>query len=52
MVGKYKDEISERQFWETHNSTDYVDRSKAKRQISELEVLDHGHLAASAGGPA
>jgi predicted DNA binding CopG/RHH family protein len=28
---KFKSEAEERKFWETHDSTDYVDWSKAKR---------------------
>ncbi len=28
---KFADEAEERQFWETHDSTDYVDWTKAKR---------------------
>jgi predicted DNA binding CopG/RHH family protein len=30
-VPKFRSEAEERRFWETHDSTDYVDWSKAKR---------------------
>jgi predicted DNA binding CopG/RHH family protein len=30
-VPKFRSEREERKFWETHDSTDYVDWSKAKR---------------------
>jgi predicted DNA binding CopG/RHH family protein len=30
-VPKFRSEATERKFWETHDSTDYVDWSKAKR---------------------
>lgn len=30
-IPKFKDEAEERKFWETHDSTDYVDWSKAVR---------------------
>ena len=30
-VPKFKSEAEERRFWETHDSSDYVDWSKAKR---------------------
>ena len=30
-VPKFRNEAEERRFWETHDSTDYVDWSKAKR---------------------
>ena len=31
IVPKFRSEAEERRFWETHDSTDYVDWSKAKR---------------------
>jgi predicted DNA binding CopG/RHH family protein len=31
MVPRFKTEAEERKFWETHDSTDYVDWSKAER---------------------
>lgn len=30
-IPKFHSEAAERKFWETHNSTDYVDWSKAQR---------------------
>ena len=30
-IPKFQNEADERRFWETHDSTDYVDWSKAKR---------------------
>lgn len=32
-VPKFKTEAAERKFWETHDSADYLDWSKAKRAI-------------------
>jgi predicted DNA binding CopG/RHH family protein len=32
-VPKFRSEAEERQFWETHDSTDYVDWSKAQRGV-------------------
>ena len=32
-VPKFKDEDEEREFWATHDSTEYVDWSKAKRVV-------------------
>jgi predicted DNA binding CopG/RHH family protein len=31
LVPKFRSEAEERRFWETHDSSDYVDWSKAKR---------------------
>ncbi len=30
---RFKSEAAERRFWETHDSTDYIDWSKAKRGV-------------------
>jgi predicted DNA binding CopG/RHH family protein len=30
-IPRFKDEAEERRFWETHDTTDYVDWSKAER---------------------
>lgn len=30
-IPRFKTEVEERKFWETHDSTDYVDWSKAER---------------------
>ncbi|GHV24053.1 MAG: BrnA antitoxin family protein [Reyranella sp.] len=30
-IPKFRNEVEERRFWETHDSTDYIDWSKAKR---------------------
>ena len=32
-IPKFKSEAEERKFWQTHNSTDYVDWSKAQRAV-------------------
>ena len=32
-IPKFKSEAAERHFWETHDTTDYIDWSKAKRVI-------------------
>ncbi len=32
-IPKFKSEAEEREFWQTHDSTEYVDWSKAKRGI-------------------
>ena len=32
-IPKFKTEEEERKFWETHDSTDYVDYSKAERVL-------------------
>ena len=32
-IPKFKDEDEEREFWATHDSTDYIDWSKARRVI-------------------
>lgn len=37
-VPKFRSEAAERKFWETHDSTDYVDWSKAERaQLPKLK---------------
>lgn len=33
IIPKFKNEKEEREFWQTHDSTEYVDWSKAKRGI-------------------
>ena len=38
-IPNFRTEAEERKFWETHNSTDYVDWSKAKRvQFPNLKL--------------
>ncbi len=32
-IPKFKTEAEEREFWETHDSTDYIDWSKAERVV-------------------
>ena len=32
-IPKFKDDEEEREFWATHDSTDYIDWSKAKRTV-------------------
>lgn len=32
-IPAFASEVEERQFWETHDSTDYVDWSKARRAV-------------------
>ena len=38
-IPKFRDEAEERKFWETHDTTDYVDWSKARRvQFPNLKL--------------
>lgn len=38
-IPRFRSEAEEREFWETHDSTDYVDWSKAKRvQFPNLKL--------------
>lgn len=38
-IPRFRSEVDERKFWETHDSTDYVDWSKAQRvQFSNLKL--------------
>jgi predicted DNA binding CopG/RHH family protein len=30
-IPKFRDEVAERRFWETHDSSDYIDWNKAER---------------------
>lgn len=34
LIPHFSSEAEEREFWQTHNSTEYVDWSKAKRGVS------------------
>ena len=48
----FKTEAEERLFWETHDSTDYVDWSKAKRvQFPNLKLSTPEELARAAETP-
>ena len=48
----FKDEDEERAFWESHDSTDYVDWSKAKRvQFPNLKMTPPEELARAAETP-
>jgi len=49
---KFKTEAEERKFWETHDSADYIDWSKAERALSEPQAVDDGDFNSSAAGPA
>ena len=33
MIPKFKNEDEEKEFWSTHDSTDYIDWSKAEKTI-------------------
>jgi len=35
-IPKFKTEAEERRFWETHDSTDYVDWSKGQRLVFRI----------------
>lgn len=38
-IPRFRNEVAERKFWETHDSTDYVDWSKARRvQFPNLKL--------------
>jgi hypothetical protein len=40
-IPKFRDEAEERAFWESHDSTDYVDLSKAQRvRFPNLRLSD------------
>ncbi len=45
-IPMFKNEDEEREFWDTHDSTDYIDWSKAKRVIfPNLKKTAHKDLA-------
>ena len=49
-VPKFRSEKEELEFWATHDSTEYIDYSKAKRSIiPEPEAIDPIHLHQAAG---
>jgi CopG antitoxin of type II toxin-antitoxin system len=49
----FKTEAEERKFWETHNSTDYIDWSKGRtRAVSKPEAFDNSDFNSIAAGPA
>jgi len=37
-IPAFKTEAEERKFWETHDSTDYIDWSKSERALSKPEI--------------
>ena len=39
-IPRFRTEAEERKFWETHDSTDYVDWSKAKRVTARLPFAE------------
>ena len=45
---KFSNEAAERRFWRTHDSTEYLDWSKAQRAFPQSQVLDAGDLTAAA----
>ena len=52
-VPKFRSEAEERTFWESHDTADYFDLSKAQRaRFPESEALHHSYFAAPAAGPA
>ena len=48
LIPKFKSEDEEREFWATHDSTDYVDWTKARRlvlpNLEPQDVADHAQL--------
>ena len=49
-IPKFRNEAEERRFWETHDSSNYVDWSKAKRSaLAEPQAVDDLDFPASAG---
>ena len=47
----FKTEAEERKFWETHDSTDYIDWSKAERvRLPNLKPFNHGDFNSFAAG--
>jgi hypothetical protein len=45
QLPRFKTEAEERKFWETHNSTDYIDWSKAKRtRLPKLKPSARGNV--------
>lgn len=52
-IPAFESEAEERKFWETHDSTEYLDWSKAQRvRFPNLKPLTDGHHIASADEPA
>ena len=48
QIPKFQDEDEERKFWETHDSTQYLNWQGAERAISQPEALDQNDIAAPA----
>jgi hypothetical protein len=52
-IPTFKTEAEERKFWETHDSTDYIDWSEAERALSNPQAFndrDFNSLAARLAG--
>ena len=48
---KFRSEAGERQFWETHDSSEYIDWSKAERvRFPNLKAIDDCDIVTSPGG--
>ena len=51
LVPAFKTEAEERKFWETRDSTNYIDWSQAERvRFPNLKPLDDGDFNSSAAG--
>ena len=49
-VPKFRNEAEERRFWETHNSTDYVDWRKSRtRALAQSQAVHHCDFSAATG---
>ena len=47
-IPKFKNEEAERKFWSEHDSTEYVDWSKAKRAVfPKPEAINQDYLSSS-----
>ena len=51
-IPTFESEAEERRFWESHDSTDYVDWSTAERVPTQPQALDDIDLSAPAREPA
>ena len=47
-IPKFRSEAEERRFWETHDSGDYIDWTKAERALSKSQAVNDRDLAAPA----
>ena len=47
-IPKFRSEAEERRFWETHDSGDYMDWTKAERALSTSQAVNDRDLATPA----